>query len=259
MKLTLPPGARYTDFLSALGHTGMTAYFGMIDICDPKPGETVVVSGAAGAVGMIAAQIAKIKGARVVGIAGGEQKCRWLKDEVGLDEVIDYKAGNVKEALEKATPKYIDAYFDNGTSSILPRVDDLVGGSILDDCLGRAAPHSRYVPVIGAPKQGLTMFRFAICGAISQYNTRKPVGPKNFNNIIAQRIFVKGFIIMDSEPRYPEAQEHLAKWLSTGRLKRREYIVEGGVEKAEEGLRALFEGKNLGKCLVKIGRDKSRL
>lgn len=103
------------------------------------------------------------------------------------------------------------------------------------------------------------MYSFAICGAISQYNIRKPVGPKNFNAIISQRILVKGFIVMDYEDRYPEAQQNLAKWLSTGQLKRREYIVEGGIEKAEEGLQALFEGKNLGKCLVKIGKDKSKL
>lgn len=110
-----PPGATYLDFLSVLGWTGLTAYFGLLDICDPQPGETVVVSGAAGAVGMVVAQIAKIKGCRVIGIAGGAEKCQYLKEELGLDEVIDYKRDGFKGALEKATPKYIDAYFDNGT------------------------------------------------------------------------------------------------------------------------------------------------
>jgi NADPH-dependent curcumin reductase CurA len=112
-------------------------------------------------------------------------------------------------------------------------------------------------PSIQRHKRGINNSRFAICGAISQYNTRKPVGPRNFNNVIAQRILVKGFIIMDYESRYTQAQKDLAKWLEAGQLKRREYIVEGGIEKAEEGLRALFEGKNLGKCLVKIGKDKN--
>jgi NADPH-dependent curcumin reductase CurA len=110
-----------------------------------------------------------------------------------------------------------------------------------------------------APQLEIDQVRFAICGAISQYNTRKPVGPKNFNNVIAQRILVKGFIVMDYERRYPQGQKDIAEWLATGKLKRAEYIVEGGIEKAEEGLRALFEGKNLGKCLVKIGKEKSRL
>jgi NADPH-dependent curcumin reductase CurA len=112
--VTPPPGATPLDFLSVLGFTGLTAYFGLLDICNPQPGETVVVSGAAGAVGMTVAQIAKIKGSRVVGIAGGAEKCRFLKEELGLDEVVDYKADDFKQALVKATPKYIDAYFDNG-------------------------------------------------------------------------------------------------------------------------------------------------
>lgn len=118
-KIDPPPGATHLDFLSVLGFTGLTAYFGLLDICDPKPGETVVVSGAAGAVGMVVAQIAKIKGSRVVGIAGGADKCHFLKEELGLDEVVDYKAENFKTALEKATPKYIDVFFDNGTHAIL--------------------------------------------------------------------------------------------------------------------------------------------
>jgi NADPH-dependent curcumin reductase CurA len=113
-KVVPPPGATALDFLSVLGFTGLTAYFGLLDICDPRPGETVVVSGAAGAVGMAVAQIAKIKGCRVVGIAGGAEKCKFLKEELGLDEVVDYKSDDFKKALEKATPKYIDVYFDNG-------------------------------------------------------------------------------------------------------------------------------------------------
>jgi len=116
-KIVAPPGATALDFLSLLGFTGLTAYFGLLDICDPQPGETVVVSGAAGAVGMVAAQIAKLKGSRVIGVAGGAEKCRYLKEELGLDEVVDYKSDNFKASLAKATPKYINAYFDNGTVS----------------------------------------------------------------------------------------------------------------------------------------------
>ena len=115
-KITPPPGASALDFLSLLGFTGLTAYFGLLDICNPRPGETVVVSGAAGAVGMVAAQIAKIKGSRVIGVAGGAEKCRYLKEELGLDGVVDYKSDNFKALLAKATPKYIDAYFDNGAT-----------------------------------------------------------------------------------------------------------------------------------------------
>jgi NADPH-dependent curcumin reductase CurA len=127
-----------------------------------------------------------------------------------------------------------------------------VGGTILEECFARAATHARYT-------LSQADVRFSICGAISQYNSRKPLGPRNFNNIIAQRITVKGFIVLDYEKRYAEAQKEIAGWLKTGQLKRREYIVEGGIEKAEEGLQALFEGKNLGKALIKVGKEKSRL
>jgi NADPH-dependent curcumin reductase CurA len=132
------------DFLSLLGFTGLTAYFGLLDICDPKPGETVVVSGAAGAVGMVAAQIAKLKGSRVIGVAGGAEKCRYLKEELGLDEVVDYKSDNFKASLAKATPKYINAYFDNGMARWKLYTNYVVGGTVLEECLGRAAPHARY-------------------------------------------------------------------------------------------------------------------
>jgi len=250
-----PPGATYLDFLSVLGHTGLTAYFGLLDICDPQPGETVVVSGAAGAVGMVVAQIAKIRGCRVVGIAGGAEKCRYLKEELGLDEVVDYKGDNFKAALEKATPKYINVFFDNGSFS----TNNVIDTFSWRNNLGRmswagsdSCSVSRYVIAC-------SNYRFSLCGAISQYNSRKPVGPRNFNNIIAQRITVRGFIILDYENRFAAARKEIAEWLKSGQLKRREWIVEGGIEKAEEGLRALFEGKNLGKCLIKVGKEKSRL
>lgn len=126
-----------------LGVTGLTAYFGLLDVCDPKPGETVVVSGAAGAVGMVAAQIAKIKGCRVVGIAGGQEKCRYLKDVLGLDEAVDYKSDKFKTALKNATPRYIDVFFDNGKARLWRELMT-VGGVILEECLARAAPHARY-------------------------------------------------------------------------------------------------------------------
>lgn len=156
-KVTLPPGGRPTDAMSVLGMTGLTAYFGMVEIGRPRAGDTVVVSGAAGATGMVAGQIAKIKGAkRVVGLAGSPDKCEFLVQELGFDAAINYKDPNWRKQLKEATPEYIDVFFDN------------VGGEILDACLARAARDSR----------------FAICGAISQYNAAKPQGPASFMNVI---------------------------------------------------------------------------
>ena len=202
---------------------------------------------------MVAAQIAKIKGCRVVGIAGGAEKCRYLKEVLELDEVVDYKSDDFKTALEKATPKYIDAFFDNGIA-ILPSGADC---SWWEGSGGVSCPRSSTCSVWNSYRQ--LICRYSICGAISQYNSRKPIGPKTFNNIIAQRIKVEGFIIFDYEKRFSEARREIAGWLKSGKLKRQEWIVEGGIEKAEEGLQGLFSGKNLGKCLIKVGKEKSRL
>jgi NADPH-dependent curcumin reductase CurA len=165
-KVVVPPGGRPTDAMSVLGMTGLTAYFGMVEVGRPKPGDTVVVSGAAGATGMVAGQIAKIKGAkRVVGLAGSKEKCDFLVKELGFDSAVNYKDADWRKQLKEATPEYIDVFFDN------------TGGEILDACLARAAKDSR----------------FAICGAISQYNAAKPQGPASFMSVIVS--FVSGAVV----------------------------------------------------------------
>ncbi|KAJ6145528.1 hypothetical protein N7470_009423 [Penicillium chermesinum] len=197
-KITIPEGGRPTDAMSVLGMTGLTAYFGMLEVGKPKPGDTVVVSGAAGATGMVAGQIAKIKGAkRVVGLAGSKEKCEFLVKELGFDAAVNYKDKDWKKQLKEATPEYIDVFFDN------------TGGEILDACLARAARDSRFV----------------ICGAISQYNSAKPQGPASFMTVISQRVTIKGFIVFDYIKKYAAAQKELASWLSQGKLKRKEHIV----------------------------------
>ncbi|KAF3915879.1 Zeta-crystallin [Arthrobotrys entomopaga] len=223
-RLDIPEGCSPKDFMSVLGITGLTAYFGLEEIGHIKPGETVVVSGAAGATGSMAGQIAKVKGARVIGIAGGQDKCDFLTSELGFDAAVDYKNPNWKQQLRDLTPKYIDVYFDN------------VGGEILNFCLGRAARDSRFV----------------ICGAISQYNTATPQGPANFINVISQRITIKGFIVFDYAKKYNAARKDLAQWLKEGKLKRKEHIVAGGIEKAPAALVDLYAGGNTGKMLVEI-------
>ncbi|KAK3305853.1 uncharacterized protein B0T15DRAFT_212481 [Chaetomium strumarium] len=227
-------GARVTDLLGVLGLTGLTAYFGMTKIGEPKKGETVVVSAAAGATGSVAAQIAKIAGARVVGTAGSDEKCRWLTEELGLDVALNYKDPDFKEKFKAATPKMIDVFFDN------------VGGEQLDMALGRAKAFSRFV----------------MCGGISQYNAVSKSGPmRNFNNIIAQRIKMQGFIVFDFAKEYDTALAQLAQWLAEGKLKRKETIIKGGVAAAEKALQQLFEGVNLGKLLVEVKKpeESSRL
>ncbi|KAF3906209.1 Zeta-crystallin [Dactylellina cionopaga] len=223
-RLDVPEGCNPRDFMSVLGITGLTAYFGLEDIGKIKAGETVVVSGAAGATGSMAGQIAKIKGARVIGIAGGKDKCDFLTSELGFDAAIDYKDSNWKNQLRELTPNYIDVYFDN------------VGGDILDACLGRGARDSRFI----------------MCGAISQYNTATPKGPANILNVISQRITIKGFIVFDYAKQYKAARKDLAQWLNEGKLKRKEHIVPGGIEKAPEALVDLYAGGNTGKMLVEI-------
>ncbi|KAK4098727.1 NAD(P)-binding protein [Parathielavia hyrcaniae] len=218
-------GSKVTDLLGVLGMTGLTAYFGMTRIGEPKAGETVVVSAAAGATGSVAAQIAKIFGARVVGTAGSEEKCRWLTEELGLDVALNYKDPDFKEKFRAATPNYIDVFFDN------------VGGEQLEMAMGRANKFARFV----------------MCGGISQYNAETKSGPtRNFFNIISQRIKMQGFIVFDYVDEYGPALKQLAQWLGEGKIKRKETIVRGGVAAAEEAFQQLFRGGNIGKLMVEV-------
>ncbi|MBL8112245.1 MAG: NADP-dependent oxidoreductase [Acidobacteria bacterium] len=210
-------------FLGALGMPGMTAYFGLLDVCHPQPGETVVVSGAAGAVGAIVGQIAKIKGCRVIGIAGGPEKCAYLT-KLGFDAAIDYKNEDLKDALARHAPKGVDVYFDN------------VGGEILDVVLGRLARKAR----------------IAICGAISQYNnTDGMVGPKNYMALLVSRARMEGFVVFDYAPRYAEGMKAIAGWIAEGKLEAKEDIVEG-LETFPETLLKLFRGENFGKLVLAV-------
>jgi NADPH-dependent curcumin reductase CurA len=222
---SLPEGISPTMALSLFGITGMTAYFGLIDVGKVKEGDVVVVSGAAGATGSTVGQIAKIKGAaKVIGIAGGPQKCAWIVDELGFDEAIDYKSDDVAARLRDAAPEGIDLYFDN------------VGGPILDACLARLALRGRIV----------------LCGAISGYNDRGAVkGPANYANLIIKRGRMEGFLILDYFDRLPQAQAEVAGWLAEGKIKSAEHIVEG-LERACDALNLLFTGGNTGKVMVKL-------
>jgi NADPH-dependent curcumin reductase CurA len=220
----LPPGVPIPTCMSALGVTGLTAYFGMLDVGDPKPGDGVLVSGAAGATGSIAAQIGKIRGARVVGIAGGAEKCAWLTRELGLDAAIDYRSERVARRVHELFPKGCNVYFDN------------VGGEILDAALGALA--------IGA--------RIVLCGAISSYNaTELPAGPRNYTNLIVRRARMQGFLVTDYAARFGEAIADLARWSAEGKVRDRVDVVEG-LENAPEAFRRLFTGDNFGKQLVRI-------
>jgi hypothetical protein len=211
-------------YLGTLGMPGMTAYFGLLDVGQPKQGETVVVSGAAGAVGTVVGQIAKIKGCRVVGIAGGADKCQYIHDELGFDAAIDYKHEDVKEALRNHCPKGIDVYFDN------------VGGDILDSALTRITRGARIV----------------ICGAISQYNNTGPVkGPSNYLSLLVNRASMKGMVVFDYADRYAEAGREMAGWMAAGKLKSREDIVKG-LETFPETLLKLFKGENMGKLVLQV-------
>ncbi|HWX55468.1 MAG TPA: NADP-dependent oxidoreductase [Verrucomicrobiae bacterium] len=214
-------------YLSTLGAPGMTAYFGLLETGELKPGETVVVSGAAGAVGAVVGQIAKIKGCPVVGIAGGAEKCRYLVQELGFDSAIDYKSEDVRKALQTHCPKGIDVYFDN------------VGGDILDAVLTQIK--------LGA--------RIVICGAISQYNNTTPVkGPSNYLSLLVNRASMKGMIVFDFAARYGQAAREMAGWMAAGKLKSREDIV-AGLETFPETLLKLFRGENFGKLLLKVADE----
>ncbi len=219
-----PNAAPLPLYLGTLGMPGMTAYFGLLEVGKCQDGETVVVSGAAGAVGSVVGQIAKIKGCRVVGIAGGSEKCNYVVEQLGFDACIDYKAGDVKDGLKQHCPKGVDVYFDN------------VGGDILDAVLTRLAMHARIV----------------LCGAISQYNNTTPVkGPSNYLSLLVNRASMTGMVVFDWAPRYGEAVANMAKWIQDGQLKSREHVVEG-LEKFPEALLMLFNGENFGKLVVKV-------
>ncbi len=218
------PGIPLTAHFGLFGHIGMTAYFGLLDIGQPKPGETLVVSAAAGAVGSLVGQIGKIKGCRVVGIAGADDKCKWLVDELGFDAAINYKTENVAAALKKHCPNGIDIDFEN------------VGGEIMDAVLAQINFRAR----------------IALCGLISSYNATAPVpGPYNFANILVQRARVEGFIVMDYAPRAMECMTEMGKWLMEGKIKYRIDEVDG-LKHAPLALNKLFEGTNIGKLVVKI-------
>ncbi|MCB1608280.1 MAG: NADP-dependent oxidoreductase [Xanthomonadales bacterium] len=211
-------------YLGTLGMPGMTAYFGILEVGELKSDDTVVVSGAAGAVGQVVGQIARIKGCRVVGIAGGADKCRYLTDELGFDAAIDYKSEDVKKALKQHCPKGIDVYFDN------------VGGEILDAALTQLAMHARIV----------------ICGAISQYNNTTAVkGPSNYLSLLVNRATMRGMVVFDYAARYGEAMAEMAGWMREGKLKTREDIVLG-LETFPETLLKLFKGENTGKLVLKV-------
>jgi NADPH-dependent curcumin reductase CurA len=222
----LPRGTDPILALSLLGTTGLTAYFGTLTVGQVKAGDTFVVSGAAGATGSVSGMIAKIKGCRVVGIAGGRQKCDWLLKEAGFDAAIDYKSENVGEALTKYCPKGIDVYFDN------------VGGEILDHALARIADRARIV----------------LCGAISQYNdlgTKLPAGPRNYFGLVLHGARMEGFLVFHFAARYPEAIAEMSKWYAEGKLKN-QIDVQHGLENAPRTIIRLFTGANLGKQLLKL-------
>jgi hypothetical protein len=221
-KVPAVPFVSDTAFLGVLGANGLTAYFGMMEIAKPQKGETLVVSAAAGATGSIAGQIGKIHGCRVVGIAGGAEKCKWIKDDLGFDAAIDYKQPDWKEKLAEATPKGIDINFEN------------VGGEIMQTVLSRMNLHGRV----------------ALCGLISGY-TQEDRGLASFATVIVKRLRVEGFIILDYADRFMKAAMQLGQWKMFGKLKDRETIVEG-LEKAPEAINMLFTGGNIGKLIVKV-------
>lgn len=212
------------QWLNVLGLPGMTAYFGLMDVGRPKAGETLVVSGAAGAVGQTVGQLAKVKGLRVVGIAGGPAKCEWVVQELGFDACIDYKAGPVKDGLKQHCPQGVDIYFDN------------VGGEILDTVLTRINRHARIV----------------ICGAISQYNNTTPVkGPANYLSLLVNRARMEGMVVFDYADRYPTAIAELGELLQAGRIRSREDVV-SGLENFPDALLKLFSGENFGKLVLQV-------
>lgn len=213
-----------------LGMPGMTAYFGLLEIGKPRPGETVVVSAASGAVGQIVGQIAKINGCRVVGIAGGAKKCAFVKDDLGFDACVDYKGADFKQALQQACPDGIDVYFDN------------VGGTVSD-----------------AVFMNLNFFaRVSLCGSISQYNADKPeMGPRLLGLFVGRRVNMRGFIVSDFIQHWPAAMKQMGAWVRSGRIKYKEDIVQG-IENAPRAFIGLLRGENFGKLQVQVGTDPTK-
>lgn len=237
-KRTIREGGSVLDFLGPLGMSGQTAYWGIFDVAKIKAGDVVVVTGAAGSVGSVAVQLAKLKGCKVIAVAGSDDKCEWLKNSLGADEALNYKAPDFKKAYREMTQKkygYIDAVFEN------------VGGELLDMSLLCLKPHAR----------------IAFCGAISDYNNPQPSGLKNYQAMIAMRAKLEGFIVFDYASRYAEAEEDIAKWLKEGKLARKFHVVgddqsssalQSGksLEQCPKALNDLFAGKNVGKMVVKV-------
>jgi NADPH-dependent curcumin reductase CurA len=221
----LPRVEPMTHLLSVYGIAGLTAYFGLLDVGRPEPGETVVVSAAAGSVGSIVGQIAKIKGCRVIGIAGGAEKCRWLTEHLGFDDAVDYKGGGLFKALRGAAPKGVDVYFDN------------VGGDILEACLAQMNAHGR----------------IACCGAISQYDgAPAAAGPRGVPGlIVVKRLTMQGFIVMDYFPERERAIADLSAWVEAGKLKVEEDVIDG-LENTPSALIGLLAGENRGKRMVRL-------
>jgi NADPH-dependent curcumin reductase len=223
----VPPDVPLPHMLSVFGTTGITAYFGMLEVGRPAAGDTVVVSGAAGATGSIAGQIAKIEGARVIGIAGTEEKCRWLTEDLGFDGAINYRTEDVGERLGALCPDGVDVFFDN------------VGGATLDAVLGHLALRAR----------------IAVCGAISTYNALDRAEPIHaYMNLVSQRARMEGFLVLDYLDRFPEAVLQLVEWVGDGRIRWRDHVVDG-LEAAPRALNMLFTGENTGKLMVRVGPD----
>ncbi|MDQ0466906.1 NADPH-dependent curcumin reductase CurA [Caulobacter ginsengisoli] len=225
----VPDGTPPTASLGVLGTTGLTAYLALVEIGKPKPGDTVVISAAAGATGSVAGQIAKLAGCRVIGLAGGPEKCAWLVDELGFDAAVDYRNDKVRARLRELCPDGIDVMFDN------------VGGEILDDCLARLA--------VGA--------RVVICGGISRYNFdprdagQMPPGPRNYFNLVFTGATMQGFLLPRYEAQIPLARRRLTDWVGSGALRYKEDI-QTGFENAPRTLMRLFEGRNFGKQLLRL-------
>lgn len=216
-----------SQWLNALGMPGMTGYFGLLEVGKPKAGDTVVVSGAAGAVGQTVGQVAKIKGCRVVGIAGGTAKCDFVVRDLHFDACIDYKGGSVRDGLKEHCPKGVDVYFDN------------VGGEILDAVLARINRGARIV----------------ICGAISQYNNTTPVkGPANYLSLLINRARMEGMVVFDYADRYALAVKEIAQWMQEGKFVSKEDVVTG-IENFPDTLNKLFSGENFGKLVLKVAED----
>ncbi|KAL4877008.1 hypothetical protein BJY04DRAFT_222510 [Aspergillus karnatakaensis] len=226
VKIDRALGTGLGDWLGVLGITGMTAYFGMTEIARVNPGDLVVVTGAEGATGSLAGQIAKLRGAAVVGIAGSDAKCSWLADELGFDKALNYEAPGFRAEFASATADLIDVFYDN------------VGGELLDLGLERAKAHARFV----------------LCGAISQHNNGNAYGLRNYLMITRMRITVRGFVIFDYADRFNVARRCLADWLREGRIQHAQTVLRGGLRQAETGLIGLYNGKNTGEIMFSMNQ-----